>query len=155
MKYVEAPHPLVKSDTLSCFLAGGITGCPDWQQQVREMLKFVDVALVNPRRANFPINVPEEANVQIAWEHMHLRACDFISFWFAAEQIQPIVLYELGAWSMTKKPLIVGVHPDYPRKADVMIQTKLARPDVMIVQSLESLCGGIQEMVSRLKAQQN
>jgi hypothetical protein len=32
------------------FLAGGITGCPDWQAELVRMLADVPVALLNPRR---------------------------------------------------------------------------------------------------------
>ena len=56
-----------------------------------------------------------------------------------------IVLYELGAWSMTMKPIFVGVDPEYIRRADVEVQTGLARPEVLVVHSLEALAGQIRE----------
>jgi hypothetical protein len=123
----------------SLFLAGGITGCPDWQSQLIDLLADAPFDLFNPRRKNFPIQDPSAAAEQIAWEHRHLRQATAIAFWFAAEQLQPIVLYELGAWSMTRKQLFVGVHPAYQRRIDVEIQTRLARPEIRIVGSLEGL----------------
>jgi hypothetical protein len=80
---------------------------------------------------------------QITWEHDYLRMADAILFWFPCETICPIVLYELAAWSMTDKPIFVGVHPDYQRRQDVEIQTGLARPEVEIVYSLEDLVGQV------------
>ena len=49
------------------------------------------------------------------------------------------MLYELGAWSKTDKPIFVGVHKDYVRRQDVEIQTKLARSDVNIAWSVDAL----------------
>jgi len=71
-----------------------------------------------------------------------------IQFWFPQETLCPIVLYELGAWSKTNKPIFVGVHPEYKRRQDVEIQTKLARPEVKIVFSLENLAKQIRDFAS-------
>jgi hypothetical protein len=123
-------------DGPSLFLAGGITGCPDWQTEAVRVLSDVAVTLLNPRRPHFPIDDPAAAAEQIRWEHDALRQATAILFWFPAETLCPIALYELGAWSMTGKPLFVGTHPDYRRRTDVVIQTALARPDVTVVDSL-------------------
>lgn len=148
MEYIESPtgfvpgrHPRPKS----VFLAGGITGCPNWQQDMVRLLRETNMILLNPRRENFPIDDPGAAQKQIEWEYWHLRRADAILFWFPCETICPIVLYELGAWSMTsgvfaaRKPIFVGVHPEYQRRRDVEIQTALERPDVRIVNTLPDL----------------
>lgn len=140
MIYVEALDELKAGlPYKSVFLAGGITGCPDWQQELVKLLNDTSLILLNPRRADFPIGDPGTAQEQITWEHNHLRVADTISFWFAKETIQPIALYELGSWSMSDKPIFIGIHPEYPRRQDVEIQTKLVRPEVNIVYSLEDL----------------
>lgn len=123
----------------SIFLAGGITSCHNWQQEMIHLLRETDLVVLNPRRANFPIDDPAAAEAQIAWEFRHLRHAHSILFWFPCETLCPITLYELGAWSMTSKPLFVGIHPDYQRRRDVEIQTRLVRPDVSIAYSLEDL----------------
>ena len=122
------------------FLAGGITNCPEWQDEMINMLKDSNWFLLNPRRKNFPIHDPNASLEQIHWEYQHLRFADAISFWFCKETLCPIVLYELGAWSMTNKPLFIGIDPDYQRRQDVEIQTSLARPTIKIVYSLSDLC---------------
>lgn len=138
-RYVEAPNELIRSlDRESVFLGGGITGCPDWQNDLRPLLEPY-FTVVSPRRINFPINEPDEAQAQIEWEFRHLRLCDRLVFWFCAATLNPIVLYELGAWSMTDKPIVVGIEPGYQREQDVRIQTALVRPDVPIVTSLLDL----------------
>lgn len=74
-----------------------------------------------------------------------LRDADAILFWFPCETLCPITLYELGAWSMSDKPLFVGVHPAYQRRQDVEIQTRLARPDVAVTDLLAALVASIVE----------
>lgn len=142
MIYIEALDEL-KSGVPGkiVFLAGGITNCPNWQQKMRSLLQDADLILLNPRREHFSISIEDPSAVlkQITWEHNQLRMADAILFWFPRETLCPIVLYELGAWSMTDKPIFVGVHPDYQRRQDVEIQTHLARPEVKISYSLEDL----------------
>jgi len=139
MRYIESPKKIIGETGKSLFLAGGIAGTPDWQQKVRRYLNNVNVILFNPRRKDFPIDDPAAAQTQIEWEYNHLRKASMILFWFPKETLCPIVLYELGAWSMTSKILFVGVHPEYKRRQDVEIQTKLVRPEIQIVYDLGSL----------------
>ena len=136
--YVECPRRLAEIQN-GLFLAGGISGCPDWQAEMVELLRETNYTLLNPRRKDFSVGDPAAAKAQILWEYEHLRKAEKILFWFSPETLNPIVLYELGAWSMTEKPLFVGVHPEYQRRQDVEIQTALARPDVSIVYSLAEL----------------
>lgn len=138
MQYIECPETLLEIKN-GLFLAGGISGCADWQAEMVELLRGTDYTILNPRRKDFPMDDPAAARVQIAWEYEHLRKAEKILFWFSPETLNPVVLYELGAWSMTEKPIFVGVHPDYQRRRDVEIQTALARPDVEIVYSLAAL----------------
>lgn len=141
MLYVEAGdgHRLVAPQgSTKLFLGGGITSCPDWQADVLWELRLIypdssaDLIVLNPRRAEWPIGDPDASEAQIEWEHQALRWADVICFWFPCETLCPITLYELGAWSMTDKELVVGCHPDYQRLADVQIQTRLTRPDVEV-----------------------
>ncbi len=139
MRYVEAPVEWERDTSVSVFLAGSITGCPDWQSVFCSLLKGTDLTVLNPRRLDFPMDDPDAGRVQIGWEFRHLRKADFIAFWFSPETLAPIVLYELGAWSMTSKLMAVGVHPEYERRFDIEQQIALARPDVLISYSLSGL----------------
>ncbi len=123
----------------SVFLAGGISNCSNWQAQLPELLRETDWLLINPRREDFDSSNPAMTETQIAWEHRHLRLATAIAFWFPPQTLCPITLYELGAWSMTQKPLFVGVDPQYQRRLDVLEQTRLVRPDVRVVDSLGAL----------------
>jgi hypothetical protein len=129
----------------SLFLAGGITACGDWQRDIAAALADLPFDVLNPRRANFPINDPAAAEAQIEWEHRHLGRATAVLFWFPPETLCPITLYELGACSRTAKPLFVGTHPNYARKQDVVIQTRLARPEVNVVDSLAALVAQVRD----------
>lgn len=138
MKYVEAPNRTSMA-LFSVFLAGGISGCPDWQKEFVDKLRDTDLIIYNPRRANFPMGDKEEGLKQIRWEAEHLDEASCIIFWFPMETVCPIVLFELGSWSMTDKPIFVGCHPDYSRRFDVETQLAIRRPDVKVVYDLNRL----------------
>ena len=138
---INEVYSIENNENVKLFLAGGITNCPDWQAEIIELLKEeYDLTMYNPRRKNFPINDPTASEQQITWEYNHLRDADIILFWFASGSLNPIVLYELGRWgNSSNKEIFVGCDPEYQRKQDVEIQTKLSRPNIEIVYSLEDL----------------
>ncbi len=151
MKYIESPKVYIPDpDDTSVFLAGGITNCPDWQCDIADLLEGTHLVLLNPRREHFPIGDPQAAPEQIAWEHRYLRKASAVLFWFPHETLCPIVLYELGAWSMTDKPIFVGVHPEYKRRLDVELQTRFVRPKVKVVYSLQDLASQVADTMAQL-----
>lgn len=141
---IEAPkevYSIQNNNNIKMFLAGGITNCPDWQSYIVNELKDIsNLTIYNPRRKNFPINDATASEEQITWEFEHLRDADLLFFWFAKGSLNPIVLYELGMWcNSTDKLAIIGIDPGYERKQDVIIQTKLARPNVVFFDSLSEM----------------
>jgi hypothetical protein len=145
MIYVEAPE-IIEMDLPSVFLAGGISGCGNWQAQVAETLKDLDIIVYNPRRKKFSLEDKDVNKEQIMWEYDHLRKASLVSFWFCKETVCPITLYELGNFNMTQKPMVIGMDPEYSRKEDVDVQTRLARPEVPLVYSLDALSKTIRIM---------
>ncbi len=137
MKYIEAPN-VFSGDGISLFLAGGISNCYDWQKDLVSLLKDTEITLLNPRRANFVLT-PENEEEQIKWEFEYLDKTDATSFWFPEETVCPVTLYELGKQTRANKPIFVGVHNNYSRKRDVIIQLNLVRPEIEVVHSLENL----------------
>jgi len=133
--YVEAPQRYDGAGP-AVFLAGGITGCPDWQAAAAGRLRpHADV--LNPRRRIYIASGDEYAR-QVEWEFHHLRRADVILFWFAAEAIQPVALFELGAFAGSEKPIVVGADLGYARRMDVVLQLSHARPGLDVHSSLES-----------------
>ena len=121
---------------MSVFLAGGIAGCDDWQTDMVALLQrqCPSIQLFNPRNPFYDASNPDALRRQIEWEHERLHRSDAIAFWFPAETLCPITLYELGTWTQrlaldttnTAPAIFIGCHPDYGRFEDVQIQTQLA-----------------------------
>jgi hypothetical protein len=117
----------LERDYFTIFLAGGITNCPDWQKELIEKLKDVNVILFNPRRAEkFDPNDHKTHEEQVAWEWKYLQQADYVSFWFPCETLCPITLFELGAACERehegKQSIFVGAHPDYAKLETVKYQ---------------------------------
>jgi Nucleoside 2-deoxyribosyltransferase like len=127
----------------SVFLAGGITGVEDWQQKARTLLAGAPITMFNPRRAAFDVSNGDSAEQQIDWEYRKLADADVILFWFPQcdpkVTVQPIALYELGKTAALGKNMVVGTHPDYIRRTDVLEQLKRIRPDVQVRNTLEAV----------------
>ena len=155
IRYIEAPEEAY-FDVASIFLAGGITNCPDWQKEMVELLKDLNITIYNPRREHFPIDVAGEALRQIEWEFKFLDIADMILFWFSRGSLNPIVLFEYGKWLMNTqsqkryKPIFIGIDPEYSRRRDVEIQTMLENGILFgrICYSLESLANQIKEALN-------
>ena len=124
------------------FLAGGITGCPDWQAEAVSLLAAAEVTVMNPRRPGRMADVPDPAAEQVAWEFRYLNRADVVLFWFpSGEAVQPIALYELGRIAAGPKPVAVGADPGYLRRLDVVLQLSHARPDVPVHATLAATVG--------------
>jgi Nucleoside 2-deoxyribosyltransferase like len=146
LRHVVAPE-LFDGDGLVVFLAGGITGCPDWQQAAVSLLAEVDATAMNPRRPGRIADAPDIAAEQVAWECRYLSRADVVLFWFPpGPAVQPIALYELGKIAAGTKPIAVGADPGYRRRLDVVLQLSHARPDVPVLPTLTATA----EQVKRL-----
>ncbi len=136
MRYIEAPNS-IELQGPAVFLAGGITGCEDWQARAVAHLKDYDCTVLNPRRADFDVTDPTAASTQIRWEWCALEVAHVGAFWFPAcdpaVTTQPIALFELGRWSGRHGPLVVGVDPHYPRSFDVITQMDLERNEPVFI----------------------
>lgn len=131
------------------FLAGGISKCPNWQRELTKMLATTNYAVLNPRREHFNTNDHHAAELQIQWEFEHLRKADLISFWFCKETIQPIALFELGAWSPSEK-ITIGIEPGYSRETDIRVQVALLGHN-RIMNTLEDLANEIKLAEPRIR----
>ena len=141
VKIATAPEQIsFPPSATKVFLAGGIQKCGEWQQELINMFKSInvkeDIYLINPRRENFPIDDPNAAEEQITWEFNMLEQMDVFTMCFnSSESDQPICFYELGrniekmkqrfpqGW---EKRIVITCDKDFKRKQDVEIQTKLA-----------------------------
>ncbi len=139
MEYLEAPN-YWSSENLgydtrfydSIFLAGSITGTEDnnWQKHCAGRL-LPHFHVINPRRDSFDITDKSAEVIQIEWEWIHLEMCNRVLFWFSHETLAPITLFEYGTLiGQRHKKIYIGIHPEYKRKNDLIIQTHLRAPDL-------------------------
>lgn len=141
--YIECPGSLVQAPLKKLFLAGGISGCRHWQEEVAAHLTPLDIIVLNPRRKFFDTTDKKMEQYQIKWEFKMLTKSDIVSFYFCRETVCPITLYELGRSAALGKKLIVGMDEDYSRRRDVEIQLSLARPELKIVYGLDNFINAI------------
>ena len=148
VRVITPPEMYVSSKYPTLFLAGGITGAPDWQTEYIKLLGDLPVTVFNPRRNREGRFSDVDHDAQVRWEYLHLRQSDIISFWFPEEAPCMITLYELGfaiaerRGTHTKSlqhQLFVGVAPKYRKCRTVVLQIQLGKPDVVITDNLESL----------------
>ena len=123
------------AEYISVFLAGGITGCPDWQKEVIQELESEDISVYNPRQENFDVADKSASYKQIVWEYERLEKMDIFSIYFSgSDSLQPICMYELGRnivrmqnrfpndW---QKRIVISVEDGYKRAQDVIVQVEL------------------------------
>lgn len=145
MRRIIAPESFEAVDgDKTLFLAGGITGAPQWQDELCEHLKDTSLVVFDPRRKNYHnSNIIRE---QIEWEFKKLNQAKAVSFWFPSPAKCVITMFELGVWTTrTDKPIFVGVDPEFWRKQDIEIQMNLALPKLKIVYSLGDLAAQIKD----------
>lgn len=124
MKIITAPE--LYNGSIDVFLAGGISGCPHWQKDALSLFKDTDLIIANPRRDGVFAKDTDDAAIQIEWEHNMLERAKTIFFWFPKETLCPITLFELGVHIGKNKNVIVGTHPEYARRFDLIHQLQLA-----------------------------
>lgn len=149
--YIESPSDVkINPDKKSIFLAGTISGAPNWQKQMADALSDLDITVINPRRPGDIMKDNDVAMQQIKWEFDRLKQVDVISFYFSPETLNPITLFELGRHTYgRRKPIFVGVHPEYARKFDVEVQMHLV--GIQPVYSLEHLISEVYLFMNKKK----
>jgi hypothetical protein len=152
-KIVKSPGSLLPIQNRSIFLAGGISNCPDWQEEVAQRIaeSVDDCVVYNPRRDDFDMSAYETiSRQQITWEYHALRMSTANLFWFPSETLCPIALFEYGSAleRLSVGAVMCGAHPDYERRFDLVEQTRL-RNGMPILDNLDTL---VKETIILLKS---
>lgn len=154
---VTAPEEYKKQKgDILVFLAGGITGCENWQQVVikyligeepKLMISDRRLVLFNPRRENFPAHDKNAHAQQVAWERRYIDMSDIFSMYFCSgESDQPVCMFELGrrlgyieCWCSARdlplytEELIITAEDGYKRRDEVLHQCGLSAGGESIV----------------------
>lgn len=171
MKVVTAPNDCAAYGVISVFLAGGISGCWNWQEAVINKLKEMEenghdmrsLVLFNPRRPSFDVDNPGDTKAQINWEYYWLDCCDIFSMYFCnSESVQPICMYELGRNLLKKSndwenddscycsSVLISIEKGYKRTDDVLTQTELATSGLIRPYVYEDPNEAITELAARI-----
>lgn len=142
IEIAQAPNKKVIDYGIKIFIAGGISNCPNWQDELVKKIiydkrikndKDVKIVLFNPRCKEIP-----DEDTQITWEFDRLKTADIVSFWFSEGSLNPITLFEYGSHLNSNKELVVGCHPNYERRNNVILQTKLLKPNQIVNEDFDS-----------------
>lgn len=159
IEIVQAPKD-TKLNGITIFLAGGISNCPNWQAKISNKIEYnqtlfdlskkysKNIIVYNPRCETRPEETP-----QIIWEFERLEKSNIISFWFSGGSVNPITLFEYGAhFKNPNKKIIVGCDPTYERKVNVILQTKLAMPNLKVFSNIDDFYDEIiDELIIKLE----
>lgn len=127
MKEIRPPEPLsLEPGKASVFLAGSIEmgAAVEWQAQVTDALRDLDIIVLNPRREAWDATWPQSIDFapfreQVEWELEAQERADLIVFYFAPGTRAPITLLELGLGA--RRRAIVCCPDGYWRKGNVDI----------------------------------
>jgi hypothetical protein len=148
---IRPPHDFLAliENKASVFLAGSIEmgKAVDWQQKVTAALTPFDVAVLNPRRADWDSTWVQDINNphfkgQVEWELLGLEKASKVIFYFDPQTQSPITLLELGFLAARAPEKMLVCCPDgFWRKGNVDVVC--ARYGVRQAPSLD-------EMIARL-----
>lgn len=132
-----------KHGPISIFLAGTIDNgqSKNWQSDVVDRLKNVNVQVLNPRRTKWDPNLEQSINnpsfvEQVNWELDSLQRCDIILMNILGDSKSPISLMELGLFASSGK-LMVTCGLDFYRRGN--IEVVCDRYDIPLYDTLDEL----------------
>lgn len=135
---IKAPNTLYSIDAFirkKIFLAGGVTGNYDWRKVLLNTIDshlgaYVrggdDLIAFDPVRKDFDASNEKLIEELVCWEFEHLAKADVTVFWFIEETLCPMTLYELGYALASGREVVIGIHPKYAKRNDVVIQSTVA-----------------------------
>jgi hypothetical protein len=149
MKQIQPPHSTYNA-TNTVFLAGSIEmgKAIDWQNQIMEKCKDLDVTFLNPRRDDWDSSWEQKITnpnfrEQVEWELSALEDSDKIVFFFDPNTTSPITLLELGLFSGS---IICVCCPNgYYRKGNVDIVCD--RYNIPMVETIDGLIEFIKQPI--------
>ncbi len=152
LRVLKPPAPLLLDAGTSCiFLAGSIEmgAAPNWQAEVEDALRDLDVVVMNPRREGWDASwvqsiTDAQFRQQVEWELEGLDRASLIAMYFAPSTKAPITLLELGLSARSGK-LVVGCPQGFWRRGNVEIVC--ARYGVPLVDDLDALVSLVRERI--------
>ena len=152
MEVIKPPTELKLNSNFSLFLAGSIEMgvAKDWQQDIQQKLKDLDINILNPRRDDFNKNCDMSMHDtyffgQVDWELKALEIADCIFFHFEPETMSPITLLEFGLYAKNHK-VVVHCPNGFWRKGNVDIVAN--RYGTTVVETIEEAINEIKNRIN-------
>lgn len=114
---------VIYPDSTTIFLAGTIDNGDsfNWQEELIELCKDLDIVFFNPRIKNWSGEMPpNQLEYQIKWEQEHLDRANYIVMCLLDNSKSPISLLELGLYAQSGK-LLVFCNKDFYRYDNVRL----------------------------------
>ncbi|MBB64659.1 MAG: hypothetical protein CMO81_06300 [Waddliaceae bacterium] len=149
---VQSPQLLQSCNKkgLSIFLAGTVSN--SWRNTLMDSFQE------DPAIFLIPINDwahENDRSFRVTWEQQHIDEADLIVLWLAPPQannprtLSLTTLFELGRIiEMKDKPVIIGIHPNYPLRRELEIQLACLGRRHCLVDSVEEIALKIQDHLS-------
>ncbi len=148
---IKPPHIVPPSDQFTVFLAGSIEmGVAEpWQVRLEEMLRDLDVLILNPRREEWDNSWEQkrendEFRGQVEWEMNGMDRADLIVLFLDPNTKSPISLLELGLHA-TSGTLMVCCEEGFWRKGNVEIVC--ARYNIPFYQNRDEFMSAIRDRI--------
>lgn len=132
------------------FLSGSIDmgKAPDWQADLAEKCKDLDVVFLNPRRKDWdstwePKITNPKFKEQVEWELTGLERANLVVMYMHPETMAPVTLLELGLMVERSANIVVCCPEGYWRKGNVDVVCE--RYGLDQVPTLEALAEYIEE----------
>ena len=155
MELIHAPNEykrLLNPTQPAVFLAGSIEmgKAADWQTELAETLKHMEVTLLNPRRPDWDDSweqtiEDDQFREQVEWELDGMEGADIIFVYLDPKTKAPISLMEIGLHAPTHKRMIVCCPEGFYRKGNVDIVCK--RHNVIMVDDLDKATTMLEAMI--------
>lgn len=133
MQLIKAPDRDTKPQHgISVFLAGSIEmgKAVDWQKEVIDALRDLDVTVYNPRREDWDASwkqtyTNEQFRDQVCWEQEKLKEATLIFMYLAPGTQSPISLLEFGQFCYSGKLIVCCPH-GFWRRGNIEVMTYCA-----------------------------
>ena len=149
----KVEYPNTETKTMA-FLAGSIEmgAAVDWQKEVIEKVKDLNVTILNPRRLDWDPTWKQGPNEQpfrdqVIWELLSIAKSDLVFFYFDPNTKSPISLLELGLCVGGGKKVIVCCPPTFYRYGNVKITCELT--EVTVFDTLDEAVAELVAVITR------
>jgi hypothetical protein len=149
MEVYKAPEKYPKDNKFTIFLGGTIEmgNSKDWQVELTEKLKSLDIRILNPRRDDYDAGQKQSINnpyfkEQVTWELDGLDRSDLIVMYLQPDTLSPISMMEIGLYINTldwNKQMIICCPEGFWRKGNIEILVDRFPFHCKLVDSFEEL----------------